>query len=697
MAVKTITFISPDGKARSVPESDVEKVTAAGWKHAVKMTDPHGKARWVPDADLQKVTDAGWKGADQPEGFFHSLAAQFGMTPEQLQQQQQDRAAHPVIPTLKDIAGGPALSILQGLYEQGKTSIQDIAKAVKDHAQGNNAQATVDATHAIPIMGPAIIKAAGQAPASTGNYAHDLENVITNPGAMGTLVGASAQAAPLVEGGIKKIPGASEALSRVAEPIAAPLSKGAEAMRAAADRFPGAVGRGKNAAMRSLYPKNESLTPHEVAAQNLIKAMVPDEAAVPNIKSAASEVGDAMAAAKRKGTPVNGELDAAKALRDRGAEVQKHYTEKLMRPHSGKFQGVPDNYNGEMSGNGKNQATVGQINDRVDAINRELKSNFRKKLSQQTTEANASDADLNAEKGALTKILHESLGEFNGLDPKEIADVRQRAGKLRSLADEMEASGNKKTVQAGRRESGSTTSPFKSGMESAADKFSGGPEIVGNRAVKGALEGFDATEKPLPEPVLPDPSTTATTPEAAQREFLRAHELEMAAQDAAKSRNAVAEDQRTANTNTQKDIADKEFLQANKLEQSSQDSAAARFKAASDARAGKTTVPASQPQTPKEPTPLPDKAEEPKPTPLEPPTTVIPPSPAPIPLPTPMVDKEVVAADPSRGVKPVNLQVIDATPQSHVFSKTAAKAADPSIDVEAAAKAAAKAGFEVQE
>lgn len=684
MAVKTITFIDPYGKARVVPESDEQKVTAAGWRPAVKMNDPAGKARWVPEGDLPKVTAAGWKPvADAlPESnavqraydrFIAPISGNehAGVALDAIQNfaRHTAMAAHPIFHPQED-----AKALLKSAYEEDPLVI---AQKMREGYKQNGWRGAVDAyedTAKNSTIGKMI-----------GGTAKDFKDNGVVQGAAGL----AGDVAGAYLGG--------EATKAIAKPLAAPLSKGAETMRAAADRFPGAVGRGKNAAMRSLYPKNESLTPHEVAAQNLIKAMVPDEAAVPNIKSAASEVGDAMAAAKRKGMPVNGELDAAKSLRDRGAEVQKHYTEKLMRPHSGKFQGVPDNYNGEMSGNGKNQATVGQINDRVDAINRELKSNFRKKLSQQTTEANASDADLNAEKGALTKILHESLGEFNGLDPKEIADVRQRAGKLRSLADEMEASGNKKTVQAGRRESGSTTSPFKSGMESAADKFSGGPEIVGNRAVKGALEGFDATEKPLPEPVLPDPSTTATTPEAAQREFLRAHELELAAQDAAKSRNAVAEDQRTANTDTQKDIADKEFLQANKLEQSSQDSAAARFKAASDARAGKATVPASQPQIPKEPTPLPEKAEAPKATPLESPTTVIPPSPAPISLPTPMVDKEVVAADPSRGVKPVNLQVIDATPQSHVFSKTAAKAADPSIDVEAAAKAAAKAGFEVQE
>lgn len=684
MAVKTITFIDPYGKARVVPESDEQKVTAAGWRPAVKMNDPAGKARWVPESDLPKVTAAGWKPvADAPpesnavqrayDRFIAPISGNehAGVALDAIQNfaRHTAMAAHPIFHPQED-----ATALLKSAYEEDPLVV---AQKIREGYKQNGWRGAMDA-----YEDTAKNSTIGRMIGGTAKDFKDNGIVQGTAGLAGDIAGAYL-------GG--------EATKAIAKPLAAPLSKGAETMRAAGERFPGAVKQGVQRFKQSAYPTSMAATPQGIAAQNLIKAMVPDEAAVPNIKSAASEVGDAMAAAKRKGSPINSKLDAAKALRDRSAEVQNHYTEKLMRPHSGKFQTVPDEYNGEMSGNGKNQATVGQLNDRVDAINRELKSNFRKKLKSQTTEANASDADLLAEKSKLTKILHQSLADMNGLQPEDIADVRQRAGKLRSLADEMEASGNKDTVQAGRRESGSTTSPFKSGMESAADKFSGGPEIVGNRAVKGALEGFDATEKPLPEPKLPDPSTTATTPEAAQREFLRAHELELAAQDAAKARNAVAEDQRTANIDTQKDIADKEFLQANKLEQSSQDSAAARFKAASDARAGKTTVPASQPQIPKEPTPLSEKAEAPKTTPLEPPTTVIPPSPAPIPLPTPMVDKEVVAADPNRGVKPVNLQVIDATPQSHVFSKTAAKAADPNIDVEAAAKAAAKAGFEVQE
>ena len=65
-----------------------------------------------------------------------------------------------------------------------------------------------------------------------------------------------------------------------------------------------------------------------------------------------------------------------------------------------------------------------------------MNPNFRKGLASQTSAANVSDADLIAEKRALTNILHEKLADATGLDPSDIASVRQQAGKLRTIADE---------------------------------------------------------------------------------------------------------------------------------------------------------------------------------------------------------------------------------------------------------------------
>lgn len=310
----------------------------------------------------------------------------------------------------------------------------------------------------------------------------------------------------------------------------------------AAARVPGAAGAGVDAARAALYPKNASIPASDVAAQELVKAMVPDKSAIPNIKSAAPELPDVLASAKAKGTVLNGKLDVAKAAADRASEIQAHYEDAILKPNQGDIQTAPDNYNGETTGKGR--ATLGQINDRVNDINSELKSNFRKQLASQTTEANASDADLNAEKRGLTDILHNRLAELTGLKPGDIADVRQRAGKLRSLSQEIGASANNDTLAEGRGNSTGSPVSLRNPFESAINKIGGGQEVIGNRIFKNALDNFAPAEKPLPQPA---PPAGPTTPEAAQAEFLKAQELEQAAQDQSAGRSQQASSARQSN------------------------------------------------------------------------------------------------------------------------------------------------------
>ena len=263
------------------------------------------------------------------------------------------------------------------------------------------------------------------------------------------------------------------------------------------------IQRGKAAATQALYPENVSIPEHAEATQGLIKSLVPDAKAIPNIKSATSELPDALAAAQKKGVKIAGKLDAAQAIRDRASEIQEHFDTNILKPNKDIETSVPPNYNGNTT-RGPNRATLGQINDRVNAINAELKSNFRKKLASETSEANASDADLLAEKRSLTKLLHEKLGEATGLSPEDIASVRQRAGKLRSLAQEVEVSADKDTVSEGRRDvSGGSL------RGAIADRVGGGQEVTGNRVFQNALEKFAPAEKELPQP-KPQQPTQAT-------------------------------------------------------------------------------------------------------------------------------------------------------------------------------------------
>lgn len=125
---------------------------------------------------------------EQPkEGFLHSLGASLGITPEAGQQAAQDLKDHPIKSVL-EAAAGPAYPVAKSLFEQGKASFNSARQAVADYRGGNKAQAAVDAIQAVPVVGPAMVKATDQyAQGDTG-------------GEMGTLLGATAQAAPVVLG-----------------------------------------------------------------------------------------------------------------------------------------------------------------------------------------------------------------------------------------------------------------------------------------------------------------------------------------------------------------------------------------------------------------------------------------------------------------------------------------------------------------
>lgn len=448
----------------------------------------------------------------------------------------------------------PNNPITQGVSGMVNNTVDNARQAWKDARSKNPAGAVSHAISAIPVLGPTLDKAEDQY--AKGDIA----------GEMGTLTGAATTFAVPARGAIRAA-GGGEALTAAADAV--PGS-------GIVSRIPDAVAQARNKFVQTTHPRNLSLTPEESNAQNFAKALAPPIRAVERIKGAAAEVPAVLDYAQRNDVPINGKLDFAKAAEGAAKEIQSHYDDKLLRPHSGKFQTVPEGYNGELSGNGRNQATLGQINSRVNEINAELKSNFRKSLASETSGAQASDAELNAEKNTLTKILHSKLADMNGLEPEDIANTRQRAGKLRSLAEETKLSGNQDTVAAGRRDGGAARTPVRSALEGIDDSFTGGPEVVGNRILREALQQYTPKYTSLPEPVLPDPSVVPTTPEAAQQEFLRAHQTEQAAQDAAAARNTEAEKLRAQNVATQQQAAQTEAARSIQSEQAAQDAASAR-------------------------------------------------------------------------------------------------------------------------
>lgn len=260
-------------------------------------------------------------------------------------------------------------------------------------------------------------------------------------------------------------------------------------------------------ATQKLYPRSKNIDPAESGARDLAKALVvPTIAAKSFVNAATSEAGNILGYAKRTGLPINSTLDFAKAAEGAAREVQDFYSKEVLGPNADVQVSVPGDYRGPKIGEG-NRATLAAVENRVNAINQELSPNYRKATAMQQNAANVSDADLIAEKRALTSVLHDKLGDLNGVEPEEIAALRQRAGKLRTIADEATLSANQDTVSAGKQARGRSDIPTGTKMgliERGIQELRGGPEIIGNRAVNSALKKVVPTDTPLPELNTPD-------------------------------------------------------------------------------------------------------------------------------------------------------------------------------------------------
>jgi hypothetical protein len=271
-----------------------------------------------------------------------------------------------------------------------------------------------------------------------------------------------------------------------------------------------------SAVKSKLYPQSQSLAADTSAARNLSRALVVSPQAAPNfIRAATDEAGTITDFAQKNNLPINSKVDFANAAKATADTVQQHFQENILGPNADTVTRVPPNYRGVTSGGGMKigetptttppTATLGDINDRINAINQELNPNFRKGLASQTSAANVSDAELIAEKGKLTSILHNRLADATGLEPSDIADVRQQAGKLRTIADEAQLSANQDTAAAGKQAMGATTSAVgtKVGLiDRAMQKVQGGPEVIGNRQIISALKKVTPNPMQLPQPKI---------------------------------------------------------------------------------------------------------------------------------------------------------------------------------------------------
>lgn len=254
--------------------------------------DANGKPIQAPPSNAQSAEwDANGKSiaptappAAKPEGFLHSLGAQFGVTPEEGQARLDELKQHPVL-SLAKAAAGPGLPLLQSLYGQAKQTGSEITQAEQEGMKGNASGIAQHLIQAVPMIGPALSKAAQQAPAydPSKSYMGNVKNVATNPGAMGTLTGMSAQVAPMVAGGVDS-----------AFPNRTPIAPVSPAMRSAGSSIrSAAIGNEDAAALKGLQVPagGKKVAPFQSSIQNArpylsgVQSQAELQARIPQAKS----------------------------------------------------------------------------------------------------------------------------------------------------------------------------------------------------------------------------------------------------------------------------------------------------------------------------------------------------------------------------------------------------------------------------
>lgn len=201
-----------------------------------------------------------------PEGFWHSLGATLGITPEAAQKTMEEFRAHPIQRTIEQLTGvTPIKAIAEGMAGQARQSFQSAKQAIIDSASGNNKLAAVDAVKAVPIVGPGLDKATDQY--ASGDIA----------GEAGTLLGTAAQAAPMATAAIET------------SPVGPALRSASNLPRQAVGRA-ALLGKTPEAAYESALKPSTSLSPADRAA--MVKTGLENE--IPVSKQGLEDIGTAI-------------------------------------------------------------------------------------------------------------------------------------------------------------------------------------------------------------------------------------------------------------------------------------------------------------------------------------------------------------------------------------------------------------------
>jgi hypothetical protein len=242
---------------------------------------------------------------------------------------------------------------------------------------------------------------------------------------------------------------------------------------------------------------SESVVPApEMASRRLAQAVLPrGKDAASFIKAAPEEVPNILAHAKETGNPLNTQLEFSKAAQGHAQNVRDFYENQILKPNDREVS-VPANYGGEKANREGNSARLSDIDRRVVQINKELSGAYKKGSADDVRSSLASKADLESERDKLTGILHNELAKSTGLDPLDIAGIRQRVGRAYELGNDVESAVIGRMQGEGKADQG----PFHLSQipAKAIETIRGGPTAIADRAFQRSIRNFPGEPQPLP-------------------------------------------------------------------------------------------------------------------------------------------------------------------------------------------------------
>src|SRR6202021_439516 len=182
-------------------------------------------------------------------------------------------------------------------------------------------------------------------------------------------------------------------------------------------------------------PSESIVRAPEIASRKLAQAVLPrGKDASSFIKAAPQEVPNILAHAKETGNPLNTQLEFSKAAQGNAGNVRDFYEKQILNPND-RAVSVPASYGGTKINGEGNYANLSDIDERVVQINKELSGAFKKGSADDVRSSLASKTALQNEASTLTHLLHKELAKSTGLDPLDIANIRQRVGRSYELAN----------------------------------------------------------------------------------------------------------------------------------------------------------------------------------------------------------------------------------------------------------------------